>query len=248
MGGDGVADPSLGLDTAAPDSLASIASGPAIDQPGAIADAPGIVFGTPAPGPSVIPDPGMADPLSPTDSALAAIAEVAPDVRILVSAAVLAVAAAAMVGPRAGGSGTDVSMVFTNVRLLPCVVKDSLARHVEMLTTASGAGGASGGSGVTTAAGAANLLSATDTRGAAAEGTAGAAERAHDALQNALESLRDGFERTIVDEQDDGGEAFHDSRLMMQIGMMLGFVYLGFLSVWFWATRVRGSSRRRYVR
>jgi hypothetical protein len=25
--------------------------------------------------------------------------------------------------------------------------------------------------------------------------------------------------------------------------MLLGFVYLGFLSIWFWATRVRGSSR-----
>ena len=26
---------------------------------------------------------------------------------------------------------------------------------------------------------------------------------------------------------------------MMQIGMLLGIVYLAFLSVWFWATRLR---------
>jgi hypothetical protein len=26
---------------------------------------------------------------------------------------------------------------------------------------------------------------------------------------------------------------------MMQIGMLLGMVYLGFLTIWFWATRLR---------
>ena len=30
---------------------------------------------------------------------------------------------------------------------------------------------------------------------------------------------------------------------MLQLGMLLGFVYVGFLSVWFWATRVRGPRR-----
>ena len=92
------------LDAAAPDA---VAGGPGIDQPGSILDAPGIAFG-PAAGPSAIPDPASAEPLSPTDSALAAIAEAAPDVRVLVSAAVLAMAAAALVGPRASGSGADV--------------------------------------------------------------------------------------------------------------------------------------------
>jgi hypothetical protein len=218
-----------------------------MDQPGAIVDAPGIVFG-PAPlGPSVIPDPGMADPLSPTDSALAAIAEVAPDVRVLVSAAVLAMAAAAMVGPRASGSGPDVSMVFTNVRLLPCVVKESLARHVEVLTALSVAHGGPGAAATPDAAGL--VGSASGTRGISAEGTGGPAARVRDAFENALGSFRDGFEHAILDEREDVGEGLRDSRLMLQIGMLLGFVYLGFLSVWFWATRVRGESRPgRYVR
>jgi hypothetical protein len=230
------ADPLMRLEAAAPDA---VAGGPAIDQPGSILDVPGIVFG-PAAGPSAIPDPGLADALSPTDSALAAIAEAAPDVRVLVSAAVLAMAAAAMVGPRASGSGADVSMVFTNVRLLPCVVKESLARHVEMLTAASGANG----SGAVAISRSAELLgSSSGTRGASAEGTSSTAGRVRDALETALGSFRDGFEQAIGDERDDVGEAFRDSRLMMQIGMLLGFVYLGFLSVWFWATRVREASR-----
>ena len=203
-------------------------------------------FGPAPQGPSVIPDPGMADPLSPTDCALAAIAEAAPDVRVLVSAAVLAMAAAAMVGPRASGSGTDVSMVFTNVRLLPCVVKESLARHVEMLTAANVAPVVRSGRGLRRQ----RLLgTASGTRGASAEGTAGPGARVREAFENALGSFRDGFEQAIRDERDDLGEGLRDSRLMLQIGMLLGFVYLGFLSVWFWATRVRGERRPgRYVR
>ncbi|HEX5859204.1 MAG TPA: hypothetical protein VFY91_13960, partial [Microbacterium sp.] len=240
LGLPGAVDPSLRLDAAAPDTVSGTASALAMGQPGAIGDVPGIAFGPGPQGLSVIPDTEAADPLSPTDSALAAIAEVAPDARVLVSAAVLAMAAAAIIGPRAGGSGTDVSMAFTNVRLLPCLVKESLARHVEMLTEAA----AARGSGASAASQAAEMLgAASGTRGAAAEGTPGMPERAQHAFQSALESFRDGFEQAIVDERDDVGEGLRDSRLMLQIGMLLGFVYVGFLSVWFWATRARGESR-----
>jgi hypothetical protein len=240
LGLPGAVDPSLRLDAAAPDTVSGTASALAMGQPGAIVDAPGIAFGPGPQGLSVIPDAKTADPLSPTDSALAAIAEVAPDARVLVSAAVLAMAAAAIIGPRTGGSGTDVSMAFTNVRLLPCLVKESLARHVEMLTEAV----AARGSGAPAASQAAEMLgAASGTRGAAAEGTPGMPERAQHAFQSALESFRDGFEQAIVDERDDVGEGLRDSRLMLQIGMLLGFVYVGFLSVWFWATRARGESR-----
>jgi hypothetical protein len=230
------ADPVMRLDPGSPTAL----SGPAIDQsPGSIADAPGLLVGPAAHGPSVIPDPGMADALSPTDSALAAIADVAPDARVLVSAAVLAMAAAAMVGPRASGSGADLKMVFTNVRLLPCVVKESLARHVEMLTAATTAGGGPGPAG----AYAASLAPASGTRGASAEGASGAAERVRDAFERALGSFRDGFEQAIAGERQDVGDDLRDSRLMLQIGMLLGFVYVGFLSIWFWATRLRETDR-----
>ena len=233
------ADPMMRLDGPAPNA---IGGDPAmIDQPGSILDAPGIVLG-PAMGPAATSNPGVADPLSPTESALAAIAEAAPDARILVSAAVLAMAAAALVGPRAGGSGADVSMVFTNVRLLPCVVKESLARHVEMLTGAVTAGGG-GNTGAAAVSQAAGVGSASGTHGASAEGTSSPAERVRDAFEHALESFRDGFEQAIADEREDIGEGLRDSRLILQIGMLLGFVYVGFLSVWFWVTRLRGTDR-----
>ena len=64
-----------------------------------------------------------------------------------------------------------------------------------------------------------------------------------DAFEHALESFRDGFERAIADEREDVGEGLRDSRLILQIGMLLGFVYVGFLSVWVWATRLRGTDR-----
>jgi hypothetical protein len=35
------------------------------------------------------------------------------------------------------------------------------------------------------------------------------------------------------------GESFADSRLMMQLGLAFGLLYAVFLSVWFWATRLR---------
>jgi hypothetical protein len=55
-----------------------------------------------------------------------------------------------------------------------------------------------------------------------------------------VRSFRDGFSRAADGRLlDDDGEGASDSRLMMQIGMLLGFAYLGFLTVWFWATRLR---------
>ena len=41
------------------------------------------------------------------------------------------------------------------------------------------------------------------------------------------------------------GETLADSRLMIQIGMALGFLYAAFVSVWFWATRLRASAAGR---
>jgi hypothetical protein len=62
-----------------------------------------------------------------------------------------------------------------------------------------------------------------------------AASDAVGALEGAAESIRDGFERRI---EGRGSGGLSDSRLFVQIGMALGFVYLAFLTFWFWATRV----------
>jgi hypothetical protein len=34
-------------------------------------------------------------------------------------------------------------------------------------------------------------------------------------------------------------DGWTDARILMQLGMLLGLAYVGFLTVWFWATRVR---------
>jgi hypothetical protein len=38
---------------------------------------------------------------------------------------------------------------------------------------------------------------------------------------------------------DRDGETARDGRLLMQMGMLLGMVYVAFLTAWFWATRLR---------
>jgi hypothetical protein len=35
-----------------------------------------------------------------------------------------------------------------------------------------------------------------------------------------------------------------NTRAMLQLGMLFGLAYLGFLAVWFWSTRFRRSVRR----
>lgn len=42
---------------------------------------------------------------------------------------------------------------------------------------------------------------------------------------------------------DRDGEAARDGRLVMQMGMLLGMVYLAFLTAWVWATRLRPPRR-----
>jgi uncharacterized protein YoxC len=61
--------------------------------------------------------------------------------------------------------------------------------------------------------------------------------------ENFTQGVRDGFRgpgRPGTGTTDDGTS---DTRLLMQIGMLLGTIYLAFLTVWFWATRLRWNPR-----
>jgi hypothetical protein len=71
----------------------------------------------------------------------------------------------------------------------------------------------------------------------AAKGSVGAVKGVADDIAS---DIRDGFLRGVSGNEDDGAR---DTRLLMQIGMLLGTVYLAFLTVWFWATRLRWSPR-----
>jgi hypothetical protein len=42
---------------------------------------------------------------------------------------------------------------------------------------------------------------------------------------------------------DDDGEDARDGRFLMQMGMLLGMVYVAFLTAWLWATRLRPGRR-----
>jgi hypothetical protein len=181
---------------------------------------------------------------SPDDSLLAelgAVAELASDPRLLVSAAVLAAAAGTLLGARASGGGAGVGLAVTHVRLLPCLVKASVERNIELLTLAVGRGGGA------SAVAAPPTLTVGDGPGSrAASGDDGrprtaTTARVVDVIEKLMDPVRGGFNEVVRDAPDGSTDGLSDSRLMTQIGMLFGFVYLGFLTVWFWATRVRGS-------
>jgi uncharacterized protein YoxC len=70
--------------------------------------------------------------------------------------------------------------------------------------------------------------------------------KAIEAAEDFTQAIRDGFLRgtgrpgTVNGTADDGTS---DTRLLIQLGMLLGTVYLAFLTVWFWATRLRWNPR-----
>jgi uncharacterized protein YoxC len=73
--------------------------------------------------------------------------------------------------------------------------------------------------------------------GGAVKGSAGAVKGVAEDIAN---DIRDGFLRGVSGSEDDGAS---DTRLLMQIGMLLGSAYIAFPTVWFWATRLRWNPR-----
>ena len=175
--------------------------------------------------------PGMA-----SDSVLGVVTQVGQDTRIVAAAAVMTFAAASLIGPRAGGSGADARMAFTNVRLLPCLVKDAAGRQLSAITQGL-------------APAAAPAYAALSERAASAgshivrEAGAVKAEHAEGFMPHIVSELTEGFARATRDAPGEAADGLSDSRLVVQLGMLFGIVYLAFLSVWFWATRTRASSR-----
>jgi hypothetical protein len=129
-------------------------------------------------------------------------------------------------------------ILFTNVRLLPCLIRDSVQQHIAPLVSAlPGSGAAAPAAALSSPQAAVKGAASTATESGAVSGVG-----RYRGLSGLAQSFRDGFEDAIVGGNRDVGEALGDSRLMIQIGMALGFVYAAFLSVWFWATRLRGHA------
>jgi hypothetical protein len=153
---------------------------------------------------------------------------------------VLTVAAGSLIGARGPGGRPDMRMAFTNVRLLPCIARAGVERQIEMLTLAIARGGGTPAPAVaTTSIGGADGGSGTRASSGHGHARAATAAGAVDTIAKLFEPVRDGFEQVVRDAADEAADGLSDSRLMTQIGMLLGFVYLGFLTVWFWATRIR---------
>jgi hypothetical protein len=60
-------------------------------------------------------------------------------------------------------------------------------------------------------------------------------------LGSVVDPVLDGFGRALRPAV--GSDSLRDSRLLAQIGVVLGTIYLAFLTIWFWATRVRWNVR-----
>ncbi len=237
------------------DVAGGIPSGGAAAEPGALIS--GVPASSPAPGgaeivqppfaaspfaaPASAPAPldGTAAAAAPTSdgpSALDVVAATATDPSVLAAATGVAVLVGAGIAGSRLGCAAEARLLFTNVRLLPCLVRNSVSEHLAPLTSALPSSGPAGPAAV--------LQPAVAVEGAAL-GTSVVNDPPPDAVQRDeartgfLGSFANGFEQAIRGETREIGDSLGDSRLMIQLGMALGFVYAAFLSVWFWATRLR---------
>jgi hypothetical protein len=234
LGVDGIDLPgglgNLGSSAAAHASDPFAGSDPAIASPGDLA---------PFDGPPISGADGSSLPVAPpgvdSDSVLGVVAHVGQDTRLVAAAAIMTFAAASVIGPRAGGSGADARMAFTNVRLLPCLLKESAGRQLTAITQglAPAAAPASAALSEGAAAGSSTIRDATTVK----------AEHAEGFVPRIVSELTEGFGRATREATDGAAHGLSDTRLVVQVGMLLGIVYLAFLSVWFWATRARTGMR-----
>jgi hypothetical protein len=184
--------------------------------------------------PSGVPLSGAGGtPVAVDDGILDTIAETATDPNVLAGTGV-----ALLIGVRLGSSGLlcpeEARLMFTNVRLLPCLVRDGVSRQLAELTSALPATGPA----APVAALSPGLASETAATAATGSGPDAVAGGSGD-VRGAWQLLRDGFDQAVRGGGREIGDGLGDSRLLIQLGMALGFVYAAFLSVWFWATRLR---------
>jgi hypothetical protein len=126
-------------------------------------------------------------------------------------------------GPALQCAGGPTPLLFSSVRLIPC----SAVQAVE--------------GGVSTASEIAHRVGSSVTHGAGKGSSALGSVKA--GFHEAQVRVGHGADALAQQRGVDGGEGAGDNRLLMQLGMMLGFGYLAFLTLWFWATRARPNAR-----
>jgi hypothetical protein len=131
------------------------------------------------------------------------------DAGSLIIAAAVTLSGMTIGGAASSNCPSNAQILFTNVRLIPCYWTDNVSRSVAAVGSRAGGRVSAGG-----VAGRLNF-----------EGLAG--------------EIRDGFMRGAGRLAEDGYDEATDNRLLMQLGIVLGTVYMAFLTIWFWATRIR---------
>jgi hypothetical protein len=182
---------------------------------------------TPAPGAHPSGDGDLVDAITQTVTT--------PTVLMVTAAAAVTGVAVITAKSAASCAGGESRLIMTNVRLIPCLVK---SKAID--------GPAIALSGMRT--GAAYATSLVSSGGATVgEHLSRAVTAARHGTTSAIVGpFREGFRQILEPRPGDGEEeadALSDGRLMIQIGMLVGLVYVGFLCLWFWLTRLRWNLR-----
>jgi hypothetical protein len=183
--------------------------------------------GTPLDQPFTLPRPSTADlvtaapaPGSGQGSAVAdALSQFAADNRLLVTAGLASLVGAALIGPRAANVAALADVTFTNVRLVPCVVKDGVTRGGSTVTGA-----------VTT-----TRTFALESAGRAFNAVQGAHETGREAIAQAGRQVQEGFSSVVDarprDEAQDGWST--------QLGVIIALVYVACIGLALWVVGAR---------
>jgi hypothetical protein len=120
----------------------------------------------------------------------------------------------------AGEIAAPAQVIFTNARLIPCYAGDAVHRA--------------------TATAVKPVRHASDRIGKSVDAVQSASRALAEPVRHGFASVTRGEERLIRRTQVDGAS---DTRLLMQIGALLGAVYIVFLTAWLWTTRTRLERR-----
>jgi hypothetical protein len=170
-------------------------------------------------------------------SGLDAIVTIATDPGVLTATGVAVVVGGGLHIWRGAPQLPEAPIMFTNVRLLPCLISDSVGDQLGAIAAALSTRGTE------TALQVAVSPAIAPPQGAVAKASANptaVAQSGGGSLTRFGASFREGFGNAVEGNREIG-DAGADSRLLIQLGMGLGCVYAAFLSVWFWVTRMRRS-------
>lgn len=181
---------------------------------------------------------GVFTPADPQAYAPALIDELAAsgipiDSSVLLTAGLVALGGVALSpvvrGEPLAACSASARLLFTNVRLIPCFVAQSLEQYISKATA------------VATRLGGPPAPTSVQHSGESSAGRQPAAGQNALPGSGLLADVRSAFaDANVRRGQGDGQD---DVRLMTQIGTVLGLVYAAFLTVWFWATRARWNPR-----